>query len=69
MFHSNVMAGKIAIEVREVPASYLSDGKWWIRVPAWLSPGHPMVLTSDPDRFRREIEAASKEREAEQVAR
>ena len=56
MFHSlETPAG--FLEVREVPAALLPAGKWWQMVPPSLSGGRLLVLTSDFERFKREIEA------------
>lgn len=56
-FHSELKLSMNIVEILEVPASYFGPGVWWVRVPEWLL-GKPTILTSDPQRLRRELEAA-----------
>lgn len=55
--HSELKLSMTTVEIREVPASHFKTGEWWVRVPKWLC-GKPTILTSDPERLRRELEAA-----------
>lgn len=43
------------IVMREVHPLMLPPGKWWHLLPSPVN-GHPCILTSDPSRFRAEVD-------------
>lgn len=49
-----LVAYPFEIEIREVHATTLPPGRWWYLVPPGLSP-RPLILTSDPERFKMEL--------------